>query len=174
MELAPLEEVPPARHRYVLSLAPDGERPDDVPAGYLDFVTEALRHPEDAPAYAPVREHDPADTDGTSYAQWGEIALGVAASLNLRAGDRLLIDASQGEEPVGWLLAPLSAGASIVLCANLDRDALDDRSPPRGSPASCDPLSPDGTPSAAESAPEATAETRARHGIAILRTRRGQ
>jgi len=122
-----LEEVPPARHRYVLSLAPDGERPDDVPTGYLDFITEALRHPDDAPAYVPVRQDDAADTDGTSYAQWGEIAQGIAASLNLRAGDRLLIDASQQEEPVGWLLAPLSAGASIVLCANLDRDVLDDR-----------------------------------------------
>jgi hypothetical protein len=28
---------------------------------------------------------------------------------------------------VTWLLAPLSVGASVVLCANLDRSALDAR-----------------------------------------------
>jgi uncharacterized protein (TIGR03089 family) len=122
-----LEEVPPSRHRYVLSLAADGARPDDVPAGYLDFVTEVLRHPETTPAYAAVTPEREASTDGTSYAEWGEIAHSIAASLTLRPGDRLLVDASEHEEPVQWLLAPLAAGASIVLCANLDRDRLDAR-----------------------------------------------
>ncbi len=40
--------------------------------------------------------------------------------LDLRAGDRLLIDAAEHEHPLKWLLAPLAAGASVVLCANLD------------------------------------------------------
>jgi uncharacterized protein (TIGR03089 family) len=122
-----LEEVPEARHRFVLSLSPDGARPDDVPAGYLDYISEALHYPETAPAYGAVRQADPASPDGTSYAEWGEIAHSIGAALNLRRGDRLLIDADAHEQPVQWLLAPLSAGASIVLCANLDPDALERR-----------------------------------------------
>jgi hypothetical protein len=42
-------------------------------------------------------------------------------------GDRVLVDAAISEEPLIWLLAPLSAGASLVLCANLDRSKLDER-----------------------------------------------
>jgi hypothetical protein len=32
----------------------------------------------------------------------------------------VLIDVASHEHPVQWLLAPLAAGASVVLCANLD------------------------------------------------------
>jgi hypothetical protein len=35
-------------------------------------------------------------------------------------GDRVLIDAARTEEPLLWLLAPLSVGAAVVLCANID------------------------------------------------------
>ena len=45
--------------------------------------------------------------------------------MGLRAGDRLLVDAGRHEQPVAWLLAPLVVGASVVLCGNLDADALD-------------------------------------------------
>jgi hypothetical protein len=43
------------------------------------------------------------------------------------AGDRLLVEVGDHSEPVTWLLTPLSVGASVVLCANLDRTTLDDR-----------------------------------------------
>jgi hypothetical protein len=76
------------------------------------------------PAYAALLPGDAASPDGTTYAQWSDIAHSLAASLGLRAGDRVLVDANEHEQPVQWLLAPLAAGASIVLCANLDRDAL--------------------------------------------------
>ena len=47
--------------------------------------------------------------------------------LDLRAGDRLLVDVAEHEQPVKWLLAPLAAGTSVVLCANLDRRNLEAR-----------------------------------------------
>jgi hypothetical protein len=48
----------------------------------------------------------------------------MAAVHDLRSSDRVLIDASQHEHPLIWLLAPLTVGASVVLCANLDHDAV--------------------------------------------------
>lgn len=122
-----LEEVPAARHRFVLGLEPGLTPLGEVPQGYRDFAAEVARQPDTAPAYAALRPGDAASTDGTTYAEWSDLAHDIAASLQLRAGDRLLIDAGHHEHPVQWLLAPLAAGASIVLCANLDRDALDPR-----------------------------------------------
>jgi uncharacterized protein (TIGR03089 family) len=120
-----LERVPEARHRFVHDLAPGGA-PGELPGGYLDFVAEAGRHAGDGPA-ARVRHTDAASPDGTTYRQWGGIAGEIAGTLGLRAGDRLLVDAGVHVEPVTWLLAPLAAGASVVLCANLDPDGLDRR-----------------------------------------------
>ncbi|MGK5681761.1 hypothetical protein [Actinoplanes sp. URMC 104] len=51
----------------------------------------------------------------------------MAERHGLGAGDRVLIDAAGPEHPLIWLLAPLSAGASIVLCAHLDEARLDER-----------------------------------------------
>jgi uncharacterized protein (TIGR03089 family) len=115
-----LEEVPAARHRFVVG-------PGVAPEGYRNFLVEAARQPDTAPAYAALRPGDAASPDGTTYAEWSDLAHDIAASLQLRAGDRVLVDASHHEHPVQWLLAPLAAGASIVLCANLERDALDPR-----------------------------------------------
>jgi hypothetical protein len=117
-----LEDVPEARHRFVLGLTPSPLR--DVPAGYRDYIAEVCQYPDNLPTAALVRNTDPASVDGTSYRQWGSIAQDMAASLDLRAGDRLLIDAAEYEHPVKWLLAPLAAGASVVLCANLDPAAV--------------------------------------------------
>jgi uncharacterized protein (TIGR03089 family) len=122
-----LEEVPDAPHRFVLGLAPGLQPLSEVPEGYRDFAAEVVRHPDTAPAYAAVRPGDAASPDGTTYAEWSDVAHSLAASLQLRPGDRVLVDAGDHEQPVQWLLAPLAAGTSIVLCANLDRDALDRR-----------------------------------------------
>ena len=128
-----LERVPQARHRFVLGLAPGGSRLDEapdgyeVPDGYRDYLAEVAGYPENLPPYQAVRYTDAASPDGTTYREWGSLAHGVAERLDLRAGDRLLVDAAKHEQPVMWLLAPLAAGASVVLCANLDRDALDAR-----------------------------------------------
>ena len=122
-----LESVPKARHRFVLGLGTDGALLDEVPDGYRDYLADLRRYPDTAPAYRAVRQTEPASPDGTSYQQWAEVAHGIAASVGLRAGDRLLVDVAAHEQPVTWLLAPLLAGASIVLCANLDRSTVDDR-----------------------------------------------
>ena len=50
-----------------------------------------------------------------------------AAELGMTAGDRVLIDARAYPDPIDWLFAPLVAGASIVLCANLVPAKLDAR-----------------------------------------------
>lgn len=116
-----LETVPEAVHRYVaVDTGP-------VPPGWLDFLGEVRGHPPTPPAYREIRPGDPASPDGTSYGEWAQIARGTASALRLGAGDRVLVDVSAHEQPVTWLLAPLSVGASVVLCANLDRARLDDR-----------------------------------------------
>jgi uncharacterized protein (TIGR03089 family) len=121
-----LDDVPEATHRYVLGLTA-GTSDDDVPLGYLDFLSEVRRYPDSLPAYAPVRRTDAASVDGTSFREWGGLARELAARLDLRTGDRVLVDVAAHEHPVTWLLAPLSVGASVLLCANLDPATVDAR-----------------------------------------------
>lgn len=115
-----LEDVPLARHRFVLGLAPATATLTQVPEGYRDYLTEVRRYPDSLPAYASIRGTDQATPDGTSYRQWGSIAGEIAERLDIRSSDRLLVDVAEHEHPVKWLLAPLSVGASVVLCANLN------------------------------------------------------
>ncbi|MEU7798539.1 TIGR03089 family protein [Micromonospora arborensis] len=120
-----LEDVPDATHRYLVGTGPG--QLADVPLGWLDWSAEVLRHGEATPDHTAIHPSDPATADGTTYGQWGAIAQEYAKMLDLRAGDRLLVDAAEHEEPLKWLLAPLSAGASVVISANLDparRDAV--------------------------------------------------
>jgi uncharacterized protein (TIGR03089 family) len=53
----------------------------------------------------------------------------LAGRLGLSDGDRVLVDAQAAAEagPVAWLLAPLAAGASVVLCRNIDPAQLPGR-----------------------------------------------
>jgi uncharacterized protein (TIGR03089 family) len=130
-----LDEVPPAKHQFVLGLAPNGAPSADVPESYRDFPPAVRAHLGASPpragagvsAGAVAGVLETATPDGTTFGEYGGIAAGVAHSRGIVRGDRLLIDAAGSEEPLIWLLAPLTAGASIVLCANLDRSRLDDR-----------------------------------------------
>jgi uncharacterized protein (TIGR03089 family) len=115
-----LEEPAVAKHRFVLGLAPHGGPTPEVPDGYRDYLAEVRPYAAAAPPAVVLGPHDTATVDGTTYGQWGAVAKGVADLLGVGTGDRVLIDVARSEEPVQWLLAPLSAGASIVLCANLD------------------------------------------------------
>ncbi|MFE0593832.1 TIGR03089 family protein [Micromonospora echinospora] len=117
-----LDDPPQAVHRFVLGLDPLGTPPAEPPVGYRDFLTEVGGYPDGLPPYAAVRHGDAASVDGTSYRQWGDVARGVAEACDLRRGDRILVDAAEHDQPVTWLLAPLAAGASVVLCANCDPD----------------------------------------------------
>ena len=122
-----LDDVPDAPHRFVLGLGPAGAEPTEVPDGYRDYLTEVRRYPENLPGYAQIGRTSAASVDGTTFREWGSVAHELAGRLDLRAGDRLLVDADEHEHPVKWLLAPLAVGASVVLCANLDPAAVDDR-----------------------------------------------
>ncbi len=120
-----LEDVPDGLHRYLVGTGPVPLA--DLPAGWLDWSVEVLRHAEHQADGPMLYASDPASPDGTSYAEWGLVAKAVADQLDLRVGDRLLVDTAEHDQPLKWLLAPLSAGASVVLGANLDpvaRDAL--------------------------------------------------
>jgi len=108
-----LEDVPAAPRQFAFFTG-------SPPEGYRDFLAELQGYPASLPALALVRRTDAASVDGTSYGEWGKLAQGLAETLDLRAGDRLLVDAAEHEHPVKWLLAPLSVGASVVLCANAD------------------------------------------------------
>jgi hypothetical protein len=55
-----------------------------------------------------------------------EAAQELGARLGIAAGDRVLVDEQVAEEagPVAWLLAPLAAGASLVLVRNAVAETL--------------------------------------------------
>lgn len=120
-----LEDVPEGTHRYLVGTGPGPL--DEAPVGWLDWSAEVLRHPTTPPDYTAVHPGDPATPDGTSYGAWRRLAAEIAEQLDLRTGDRLLVDAAEHEQPLKWLLAPLAAGASVVICANLDPGTLDAR-----------------------------------------------
>lgn len=113
-----LETMPEAWHRFVLGLAPDGAPTDEVPDGYRDYIAEVQQYPADVPAYQSVEMSGPASPDGTTYQQLAGIAKGVADMIGLTAGGSLRVDAAGSEQPVKWLLAPLSVGASVMIVAN--------------------------------------------------------
>ncbi|WP_422774256.1 TIGR03089 family protein [Plantactinospora sp. WMMC1484] len=119
-----LDHVPEAHHRFALGLARDAAPMPEPPAGYRDYLAEVRRHDADLRPYVPLRPDDAASVDGTSYADWGRLARELADHFELRPGDRVLVDAAAHEHPVKWLLAPLAAGASVLLCANLDPAAV--------------------------------------------------
>ena len=122
-----LDDVPSARHRFVLGLEPAGSPLARVPEGHQDYARAVRAYLGTAPPDASIDLSSPATVDGSTYAEYGAIAAEVARTQGIGRGDRVLIDATATEEPLLWLLAPLFAGASLVLCANLDRSRLDER-----------------------------------------------
>jgi hypothetical protein len=86
-----------------------------VPEGFADYVVEVRGHGDRFTPY-PIK---PDNLAGRAAAR--------AAELGLSAGDRVLVDAEKHADPLDWLLAPLAAGATLVLCGHLDLARLDDR-----------------------------------------------
>ncbi|WP_238017913.1 TIGR03089 family protein [Dactylosporangium sp. AC04546] len=122
--LAVVEAGPPAgpADRFVLGLAPMGMPLREVPPGWADFVADMRRHGDHFPG-APVGDDTVAllDPDGTAvtHAALVERAVARAAGLGITGG-RVLVDADVYPWPVDWLLAPLAAGASVVLSTHTD------------------------------------------------------
>jgi uncharacterized protein (TIGR03089 family) len=122
-----LDAAAAAPERFVLGLHPMALPLREVPAGFTDYVAEVRGHGDHFRPYAPVRGTDLATADGSTHGELCAAARERAASLGLGPGDRVLIDAAGAGHPPQWLLTPLAAGASIVLCANLDPGLLDRR-----------------------------------------------
>ncbi|MDG4789691.1 TIGR03089 family protein [Micromonospora sp. WMMD1102] len=108
----------PAGEQYALALAPLAAPARDLPPGWADYVTEVRGHGDHFTPYPAAGPQDPVLVD---------LAIQRATELGIDAGDRVLVDAARHPDPVDWLLAPLAAGASTVLCGNLDPARLDDR-----------------------------------------------
>ncbi|MFC3990572.1 TIGR03089 family protein [Actinoplanes siamensis] len=122
-----LDEVPSASHQFVLGLGADGAPAADVPPDHRDFVPAVRAHLGAEPPRHRAGFSAAATPDGTTFGEYGATAAEVARSRGLVRGDRVLIETGVSEQPLIWLLAPLTVGASIVLCANPDRSRLDER-----------------------------------------------
>jgi uncharacterized protein (TIGR03089 family) len=108
----------PAGETYALALAPMGMPfRAGPPPGTLDFVVEVRVH-GDHFAAPPIDPHRPALADGTTHADLAATAPGMPGQ------GRVLIDGDAYPDPQSWLVAPLVAGTSVVLCRNLDRGLL--------------------------------------------------
>jgi uncharacterized protein (TIGR03089 family) len=107
-----------AGDRYALALHPFALPLREVPPGFSDYVTEVRAHGDHFKAYPP---------GGSDHTELRARATARAAELTIAPGDRLLIDVDRHPDPVDWLLAPLSAGATLVLCAHPDPARLADR-----------------------------------------------
>jgi uncharacterized protein (TIGR03089 family) len=106
----------PAADRYALALAPLAAPFRTPPPGFADYVVEVRAFGDQFSAWA-----------GSGPGDLVEQAADRAAQLGIAAGDRVLVDADARDDPLDWLLAPLLAGASVVLCGHLDRGRLADR-----------------------------------------------
>jgi uncharacterized protein (TIGR03089 family) len=118
-----LDDVPAAAWQFAVRLGATAP----TPTGYDDFEASVRPFLGAAPPPARVDPLGRATVTGETYGEYGAIAADVASTRGIRRGDRVLVDAEASEHPLIWLLAPLSVGASIILCANLDRTRLDSR-----------------------------------------------
>jgi uncharacterized protein (TIGR03089 family) len=126
--IAPLEEVG-ADPLLGLSLHPLGLGMTGYAGSARDFALEVRVQGD---VFVP---YSPADPDAPGLRAGGlELTLGglvataaeLAGRLGLADGDRVLVETRTAAEagPVAWLLAPLAAGASVILCRDPRPDAL--------------------------------------------------
>jgi uncharacterized protein (TIGR03089 family) len=122
---------------YALALAPLGApfRPGPPP-GTVDYTVEVRGYGDH---FSPrVAAADRALADGTTHGSLladvaersgggGVAGLSGGGGVAGLAGGRVLIDTGRTPDPRRWLVAPLAAAASIVLCVNLDPSRLDAR-----------------------------------------------
>lgn len=110
---------------YGLALAPMAAPMRQRPPGVSDFVTEVRAYGDHFDPPAPVRPDDLATT--VTHQELCRAAAQRAEALGVPAGGRVLINVDAHPDPLDWLLAPLVAGASSVLCRRLDPAALPGR-----------------------------------------------
>jgi uncharacterized protein (TIGR03089 family) len=115
--------------RYATGLLPFAAGLRELPPGFADYTVEVRGFGDRFVPAAPVDPRDralagPVEESHTSVCQ---TAAERATELGIKPGDRVLVDARTYPDPADWLLAPLIAGASIVLCGNLDPVKVTDR-----------------------------------------------
>lgn len=115
--------------RYATGLLPLAAPLRQVPPGFLDYTVEVRGFGDRFVSSGPVDPNDralagPVEESHLSVCQ---AAAERAAELGIKSGDRVLVDARAYPDPADWLLAPLIAGASIVLCDNLDPAKVESR-----------------------------------------------
>lgn len=112
--------------RVALALRPLGGRFPELPDGFLDYAAEVPAQGDRFVPYAPVDPDRPAlviDGEQLTGAQAVSLAAEQASQLELGPGDRVLSTLSFDDWAGlgGGLLAPLAAGASVVLCRNSEK-----------------------------------------------------
>ncbi|SEK25009.1 TIGR03089 family protein [Blastococcus sp. DSM 46786] len=126
--LAPLEEQG-VEDLLGLSLHPLGMGMSGYAGPARDFALEVRVHGDVFAPWSPPRPADPGLVAGGLELSLGglvEAAGELADRLGIVEGDRLLVDTRVAAEagPVAWLLAPLAAGASVVLVTSADLPGL--------------------------------------------------
>ena len=130
--LTPLEEVVDGDLLVGLSLHPLGMGMAGYAGPARDYAAEVRVH---ADSFFPMAPPDPAAPGllagglNLTLGDVGAAAAELAQRLGIVTGDRVLVDEQVAAEagPVTWLLAPLAAGASIVLCRHAVPDGLGSR-----------------------------------------------
>lgn len=114
---------------YGLSLAPLAPPLRGAPPGVTDYATEVRVHGDRFMPHTPVVPDSAAfaTPDGVirTQAELIDAATERGAVLGVKPGDRLLV--ADLADPRDWLLTPLAAGASLVLCRNADAGHLPGR-----------------------------------------------
>jgi uncharacterized protein (TIGR03089 family) len=108
--------LPGEKADFAVGLHPFALPVRNLPAGVQDWVLTARAHGDfygGPPASA------------TANADLVAAAAGRATALGLSRGDRALVNVDSHGSVTDWLLAPLSAGCSMVLCRNADPETLD-------------------------------------------------
>lgn len=113
----------PTGDGYVLGLHPFGLPLPSVPAGYVDYNAEVRAHGDHFRARVPVRPETPATPERTQ-AGLCSAAAERAVALGIERGARVMVDVDAHPDPLDWLLAPLAATASTVLCRHSDKTKL--------------------------------------------------
>jgi uncharacterized protein (TIGR03089 family) len=120
---------PLAGERFALGLAPLGAPLGEAPDGFSDYVVEVRVHGDQFTPYRRIGPDDPARHGPTALTH-GELCAAAAHRaevLGIGPGARVLIDVARHPDPLDWLLAPLAAGATTVLCGRLNPAAVADR-----------------------------------------------
>lgn len=120
-----------ADETYALALHPLGQPfRTGPPAGTLDYVREVRGHGDHFTG-RPVTPADPALVPGLAPSSGSDRAglggalthgalVDAARAVGVPARQRVLIDGDELSDPVSWLVAPIVAASSVVLCHRLD------------------------------------------------------